>query len=448
MTNLRIKQLFAPSLLIVVFACLTFAQNGKVDNVNAQAAQVTEFEVNGLKVLLKRRAESPTVAAALFVRGGARNVTDKNAGIEDLMLKSAIEAGKKYPRQTVRREISRTGSGIRASAGNDYSIVSLGATRPNFDRVWDIFTDTLLNPAFEPADIERNRQATLTGLREAGISPDGAVQDEIERVIYAGHPYANDVDGTIATVSGFKAGEIIAYHKKMMETSRLLLVFVGDLDPNDLKQKIAASFGKLPRGDYKEQPFPALNFSKPTLDIVARPNLPTNYVKGVFEAPSLGSPDYYPMRVAMSILQQLIFQEVRTNRQLSYAPGAELEKFGANTANISVSSVDANQSVQVMLEQVDKMKTLRLNDEIVSEVAGNFLTTYYLSQETSGAQVGELAQYELIGGGWRNAFEFLNRVSSVKSDDLATVSKKYMKNIRFVVVGDPKVVDSSIFLLK
>lgn len=448
MANLKIIQLFAPSLLILVFACYTFAQNSKIDNINAQAAQVTEFEVNGLKVLLKRRVASPTVAAALFIRGGARNVTEKNAGIEDLMLKSAIEAGKKYPRQTVRREISRTGSGIGASAGNDYSIVSLGTTRPNFDRVWDIFTDTLLNPAFEPSDIERNRQATLTGLREAGISPDGAVQDEIERVIYAEHPYSNDVDGTIATVSGFKAEEIIAYHKKTMETSRLLLVFVGDLDPIDLKQRIAASFGKLPRGDYKDQAFPALNFSRPTLDIVARPNLPTNYVKGVFEAPPLGSADYYPMRVAMSILQQLIFQEVRQNRQLSYAPGAELEKFGANTANISVSSVDANQSVQVMLEQVDKMKALRLNDEIVAEVAGNYLTTYYLSQETSGAQVGELAQYELIGGGWRNAFEFLNRVSSVKSDDLASVSNKYMKNIRFVVVGDPKAVNKSIFLPK
>lgn len=448
MKKLKIKQLFAPLLLVVMLAGLTYGQNGKVDNINAQAAQVTEFEVNGLKVLLKRRVASPTVAAALFVRGGSRNVTEKNAGIEALMLRSAIEAGKKYPRQTVRREISRTGSGLGASAGNDYSIVSLGTTRPNFDRVWDIFTDTLLNPAFETADIERTRQATLTGLREAGISPDGAVQDEIERVIYAGHPYSNDVDGTVATVTNFKAGEIIAYHKKMMETSRLLLVFVGDLDPDDLKQRIAASFGKLPRGDYKEKAFPTLNFSKPTLDIVARPNLPTNYVKGVFEAPALGSADYYPMRVAMSILQQLIFQEVRQNRQLSYAPGAELEKFGANTANISVSSVDANQSVQVMLEQVDKMKTLRFNDEIVSEVAGNFLTTYYLSQETSGAQVGELAQYELIGGGWRNAFEFLNRVSNVKSDDLSTVSRKYMRNVRFVVVGDPKAVDSSIFLPK
>src|SRR5262245_45487733 len=47
---------------------------------------VTEFDVNGLKVLVKRREGSQTVAAALFIRGGARNITADNAGVETLML--------------------------------------------------------------------------------------------------------------------------------------------------------------------------------------------------------------------------------------------------------------------------------------------------------------------------------------------------------------------------
>src|SRR5687768_3387589 len=53
---------------------------------------VSEFEVNGLKVLLKRRAGSQTVVAALFLRGGSRNITEKNAGVEALMLDVATEA--------------------------------------------------------------------------------------------------------------------------------------------------------------------------------------------------------------------------------------------------------------------------------------------------------------------------------------------------------------------
>src|SRR6185503_528114 len=47
-----------------------------------QAALVSEFEVNGLKVLLKRREGSLTVAAGLFIRGGTANINAENAGIE------------------------------------------------------------------------------------------------------------------------------------------------------------------------------------------------------------------------------------------------------------------------------------------------------------------------------------------------------------------------------
>lgn len=149
----------------------------------------------------------------------------------------------------------------------------------------------------------------------------------------------------------------------------------------------------------------------------------------------------------MSILQQLVFLEVRQKRQLSYAPGAEIGKSAANTANISVSSTDANESVRIMLEQIRRLQNQRLGDDVVSEVAGNFLTTYYLGQETSAAQVGELARYELIGGGWRRSFEFLDRVRQVKAADVQAVSGKYMRHLRFVFVGNPANINRSIFLL-
>ena len=71
-----------------------YAQEAKLDNFASQAAQVTEFDVYGLKVILKRRAGSPTIAGGLFIRGGARNINEKNAGIERLTLATAIEAGK------------------------------------------------------------------------------------------------------------------------------------------------------------------------------------------------------------------------------------------------------------------------------------------------------------------------------------------------------------------
>ena len=134
-------------------------------------------------------------------------------------------------------------------------------------------------------------------MRERETDNDNFLQILQDRIIYANHPYANDVNGTLETVGKFTAKELSDYHQKVMQTSRLLLVVVGDVDPNELKTRIAGTLGKLPRGEYKEQVFPALDFSKATLDVTTR-TLPTNYVQGVFNAPSLNNPDYYAMRVA------------------------------------------------------------------------------------------------------------------------------------------------------
>ncbi len=435
----------AAVLTLLISSVSVFGQASGSDNLAAQAALVSEFDVNGLKVILKRRPNSATVAGGLFIRGGARNITDKNAGIEQLMLSTAIEAGKNIPRQALRRELSSKGSAIGASVSNDYSAISLATTKPDFSRVFDLFAEVVLNPAFADDDLKRNRDQLLTGLRESAAVPEAALATLQDRIIYAGHPYANDVIGTPSAVSGFTADDLRAYHKNLMETQRLLFVFVGDIDAEQLRSKIASTFGKLPRGSYKEQPYPALDFSKGSLDTIQR-TLPTNYLKGVFAAPSLDNQDYYAMRVAMAVLQTLVYQEVRGRLQLSYAPDAEMDSFAANTANISVSTTDPNAATRAMLAQMRFLKERRLNQEMIEEVASFFLTRHYMGQETSGAQVGELAKYELIGGGWRKSFEFLNGVRSVTGSDVQKAAEKYMKNIRFVYIGDTSAVDRKVFI--
>lgn len=430
--------------VFLTFSSADFAQTAK-PSIAQQAALVTEFDVNGLKVLVKRRVNSPTVAAGLFVRGGARNIDAQNAGIEGFTLEVASAGSKNFPRETLRRELARTGSSIGAGATNDYSVLSLASTRQNFDRSWEIFTDIALNPTFSPENIEQARQVISTGLREQETDNDNYLQILQDRIIYAGHPYANPVRGTLETISRFSAKDLSDYHRKTMQTSRLLLVVVGDIDPKDLQTRIAATLGKLPRGDYKEQPFPALDFSKSTLDVTARA-LPTNYVQGVFNAPSINNPDYSAMRVAVAVLQSRVFEEVRTKRQLSYAPNAELDSYAANTGNIYVTAVDANQAVGVMLDEVKNLKTQTINPAIISSISGHFLTMYYLGQETNGAQAAELARYELVGGDWRGAFQFLDKIRDVKPEDIQAVSNKYLKNIRFVVVGNPKAISREIFL--
>jgi zinc protease len=409
-----------------------------------QAALVTEFDVNGLKVIVKKREGSATVAAGLFIRGGVENITAANAGVESLMLSVASEASASYPRDRMRRDLARLGTVIGSSSNYDYSVLSLASTRANFDRSWDIFTDVALHPSFTKEDVDLVKSRVVASLSDDADEPDTYLQRLQEKVAYAGHPYLNRPEGTAETVSKLTAEDLRAYHQRMMQSSHLLLVIVGDLDPNQLKSRITLSFGKLPRGDFKPEALPALVFNSSTLDITTR-ELPTNYIQGFYTAPSITSPDIYPMYVASSLLRDRVFEEVRVKRNLSYAPDAFLRSQAANIGGIYVTAVDANQAVRVMLNEMTRLQNQPVSRDDITGAIAQFLTTYYIGQETNAAQAGSLAEYELIGGGWRNSLQFLEKLRTVTPAEVQRVSQKYMRNIRFVVLGNPAQIDKTVF---
>jgi zinc protease len=409
-----------------------------------QAALVSEFDVNGLKVLVKRREGSQTVATGLFLRGGSENLTPQNAGIEAFMLNVASEAGTNYPRERMRKELARMGTVIGEGVNYDYSVLSMTSTRPNFDRSWDIFVDAALHPSFTKEDVARLQSQMVAALSDDADDPDSYLQRLQEQATFVGHPYLNRPQGTAENISRLTADDLRAYHQKMMQTARLLLVIVGDLDAAQLKARVAASFGKLPRGDYKPQSPPQFSFTSSTVDVTSR-EIPTNYIQGLFAAPPITSPDIYPMRVATSLLRDRVFEEVRVKRNLSYAPDAFLRSQSANLAGIYVTAVDANQAVRVMLNEIARLQREQIDQDDIKAQVAQFLTTYYMGQETNAAQAAELAQYELIGGGWRNSLLFLEKLRAVTPADVQRVAQKYMRNIRFVVLGNPNQIDKSVF---
>ena len=405
---------------------------------------ITEFEVNGLKVLVKRRDSSQTVVAALFLRGGVRNITSENAGIESLMLDVASEASASYPRARMRRELARTGSSLSFGANRDYSAMTLASPRRNFDAGWTMLVDAVLRPAFTADDFERVRSRRMIGLVGLEDTPDAFIGVLQARTAFAGHPYVNDPDGTPASIKAITLESLKQFHQRMLVTSRLLLVVVGNVDVEDVRRRAAAAFGSMARGNYVEAPLPPLRFTAPALAVTPR-ELPTNYVSGIFPAPGPGSPDYYAMRVAITILRDRVFDEVRTKRNLSYAPDAFLSAHAANNGGIYFTAVDANQTVQLMLTEIARLQREEVPAGLIRSTGQGFLTSSFLDQETNSAQAGALAQSEIVGGGWRQVDLVLEKVRAVTPADVRRVAATYMRNLQFVALGNPGAIDRQVF---
>ena len=200
-----------------------------------QAALVTEFEVNGLKVLVKRREGSQTVAVQLYIRGGVENITATNAGVEAFMLNVASEASANFPRDRMRKELARMGTVIGESVSYDYSALAMAATRTNFDRSWDIFTDVALHPAFTKEDVDLVKTRLVASLSDDTDEPDYLSPTAPGKSCLCRSSLSESSRGNGGNDQPLTAEDLRAYHKRIMQTSRLLLVIVGDLDAAQLQ---------------------------------------------------------------------------------------------------------------------------------------------------------------------------------------------------------------------
>lgn len=409
---------------------------------NPDAAE--EFIVNGLKVIVKPNRANEIVDVQLYLLGGSLNISEQTQGIEPLIFESALKGSKNYPKEKLNTILDRTAARISTNSGMDYTTMSLHCLNRYFDETWDVFTDIIMNPTFDEHEVELVRDRLLVDIRQRQDDPDSYLRELAVNLFYKEHPYRLDPDGTEASMSKISIEQMKNHLKEYLQTSQLLMVVVGNVNKDDLKQKVEKAFGQIPAGTYKQILPEKVEHNKPMLETVER-DLPTNYILGYFSAPAMNDPDYYAMTMAMNILRWRLFEEVRTKRNLSYAPSANYYNDFANRAAIYVTAVDPDTTVKVMLAELKKMQGEGVSAKELKDRISMYITRYYLNNETDAAQASFLARYELSGLGWKASENYVDNLRKVTIDDVKRVANKYFHNIQFVVLGNPKLIDNQVF---
>ncbi len=403
---------------------------------------------NGLKTIHRQVQGNDVVAVQVYFRGGSRNINDKNAGIETMMLEVAQQGTKSFSKSQINRELAHMGTVVDSLGGYDFSVIAMKCVRQNFDRSWQLLTDIILNPLFDEREVVLVKDQLLNGLRQQNDVPEAQVALLSNKLLYASHPYTNPPDGTIDSVSKLTAGDLKAHHTKMLWTSRMLVVVVGNVTNEEVKRKIGTSFGALPNGAYQNEAPPDFARAKtPEFELVEK-GVATNYIRGTFAAPPLDHPDYPAFAVAINILQQLFFQEVRVKRQLTYGADATLLSNRANSAFISVTTPKPNEALKVMFDQIDFLQNQIILREPLKIIVSGFLTQYYTKLETNDAQAARLAEYELLGSDWRRLLTWFDVVNKVTPEDIRRVCQAYLRNFHFAAIGDAKQFDKELFMSK
>ncbi len=406
---------------------------------------VVQSEADGMQILVKRVPHVKLVAAELFIRGGVRDWTADNAGVEKLALETAVAGGtEQLPKADFSRKLAALGSQLAAESSDDFSVVEVKSLTERWRPSFDLMADAVLHPALPATEIEVQRQLQLSQLRQEQEDPDALSGKETHELFYRGTPYANRAIGTIAGVTKLTRDELVAQLAKIRETSRFLLVVVGDVDPAEITAWAQGAFAAVPHGSYKEEPIARPSFQKPELKVVEMP-LPTTYMMAAFPAPSWRDSSFAVAAVALNALREKLFEEVRTKRQLSYDPGAGLSLEGPGEAFMNVTAENPNKTLQVMLDVVHEFQNGHIDAESLEGDKRTFLTHFLMRDEATDGQASLLGRAQIMGGDWRLAGRLLDRVRLVTADQVQEFLRKYVKNLQTVVLGDPGKIDNKLF---
>jgi len=425
----------------LVFAPVAFA----ADKAPVTDGDVTDATINGVHVLVKRVPGAEVVATNLYIRGGARNWGKDNAGIESLALEVASSGGAgSLDKIAFARRLSELGSTIDTGTGFDWSAIRAKGLLKNFDPTLALVADVFLRPLMPDSAVELARAQALVGLQRENEQPDSRLNILVNQTLWAGQPYANRTVGTADTVKALTGAQLKAHLASLRQGSRLLLVVVGDVDPAHVVASVKQAFGTLERGAYVDTPLAAPKFTAPTL-VTEQRTLPTNYLQGWFTLPAVASPDYAAARVTMDYLQDQLFEEVRTKRNLSYAPGAYYTMTQAGVIGaVSVSAVDPTTTYKVMQDELRREQSVLISPERLAAAKSTFLTGYINNAEATHGQPAMLASAQLQAGGVRYSRRFLDDVRAVTPAQVQAFAKKYYVNLQTIMLGDPAKLDPAL----
>jgi zinc protease len=249
--------------------------------------------------------------------------------------------------------------------------------------------------------------------------------------------------GTPASLAAITVPQLKRYHDEQFVTSRMLLVVVGNVDRSHIEQLVHGTLATLPRGSYRWTPPPPPLVGGRAAAFHDRV-LPTNYLLGYAPGPAANDPDYTALRVATAVLSGRLFTEVRSRRNLSYAVESPFLERAYGVGGLYVTTVDPNAVLRIMRSELNDLQTGEVESEGLKRLVQQFITEYYLKNETNADQANELARAELYEGDYRNADRLIDELRRVTPADVERAAQKYLVNFRFAYVGDTTKVDRAL----
>lgn len=426
------------SILLTVF-CL-FSSNAHALNVNKTVLP------NGLVLLHSENHNLPIVMVTLIVKAGQIREPEEKAGLANLTAELLTEGTKNRKSRDISEETDFIGASLDASAGSDYTTVTLSVLKKDIDKGLELFSDILLNPSFPQEEIDRKRELIKGSLKRREEEPSFLADRAFRKEVFGAHPYGRLVEGSAETIDAIKREDVTRFYAEYFLPNNSILSIAGDVSPDDVSSMIKRYLDEWKKTDLPPTAVKRTDEQKTKKVIKIDKDLTqANILLGNLGI-SRDNPDYYAVSVLNYILggggfSSRLMQSVRDEMGLAYdvhTSFASYKEGGNFQIGLQTKNESANIAIDQILKQVERIRKDKVSDQELSD-AKSYLTGSFSRRLDTNRKIADfLAAVEFYSLGLDFAVKYSGYINAVTKDDVLRVARKYLtaENYTLVIVAD------------
>src|SRR6478736_202677 len=289
---------------------------------SARPAASLDFEEvllpNGARLLLQPNHALPNLHFRLAFAGGPMFEPAARRGVNGLMAALLAKDTTKRSAEQVAQAIEAVGGSFHEFSGNNSFGLTAEVLPADSDLALELIADGLLRPAFKPARLEIEREASLASLKEGLDDVVTVGRKKMREKFFGAHPFAIESGGDEAGLKAISVADLRALHARLAVSGNVVFAVAGAFDPKKLAPKLKAFLAKLPKGRAPKAGAELVIKGGDFTEIQPRQQA---IVFQAFPGPGLLADDYTVSEVADELFSGMsshLFERVREEKSLAY----------------------------------------------------------------------------------------------------------------------------------
>ncbi|MEO8580927.1 MAG: pitrilysin family protein, partial [Gemmatimonadales bacterium] len=406
------------------------APEQKSAELEKEEAGISVFRTaEGIPVLVRRKPGAPMASIALYVVGGAVEEESGNAGLTLLTSRAMLKGTSTRTAAQIAEAAEMLGGSISASSGSDSFGWSFSVPTPRLAEALELLGDVIQRPTIPDDAFETERSVAISNV--------AMLRDDMYRypmrlatsVAFAKHPYGIPPLGTEESLRAITPQQAREWHTGHVLSSAAVIGVVADADVKEVADLVARAFGAL---DLKKAPkIPKPRWPKSVKIAAESRDKAQTAIALAFPAPARGDDSRFAVSLIATVASGLggrFFDELRDRQSLAYTVGAAASVrrlAGMFVSYIATSPEKEDLARKGLLAEFAKLRDVPISADELARAKEYIVGSHAISQESGGAQLGEMLDAWMFGTGLGELLEYDTRVRAVTAEQVRDVAKEY-----------------------